>query len=124
MRFIKTVFETKMFLVILTLFILYVTFFAPSGVNRTIMWGAFDKLGHYNKLCFQFILLFYFLLYGILSLFKRKTNKKISIFQTITIVISILILKQQPTFIFLILSLLSLILFIINVILSVKKINL
>lgn len=121
MRSISIIFQTKMFLVILALLILYTFIFAPIGFNQTIMWGWFDKFNFYIKFYFQFILIFYSVCYGILTLTKKRTNKYISIIHTIIIFTSMLLLKPQTEDIFGLLSILSLVSFLINVTISLKK---
>ena len=120
MKFLDAIFKTKMFLVILMLLIIYFFIFAPTGFNRTIMWGIFDKLNYFIKFYFPFILIFYFLTYGILSLLKKKTNKILSIIHTMIIFFSMLILKPKNEDIFVIISLLAFVVFLINIILSLK----
>ena len=123
MKFLDSIFKTKMFLVILILLIIYLFIFAPTGFNRTIMWGIFDKLNYFIRLYFPFVLVFYSLTYGILYLLKKKTIKNLSIIHTIIIFFSMLILKSQNEVILVILSILSFAVFLINLILSLKIIT-
>ena len=123
MKFLDSIFKTKMFLVILILLIIYLFIFAPTGFNRTIMWGIFDKLNYFIRLYFPFVLVFYSLTYGILYLLKKKTIKNLSIIHTIIIFFSMLILKLQNEVILVILSILSFAVFLINLILSLKIIT-
>ena len=120
MRLINTIFQTRMFLVVLTLLLSYIFVFAPTGFNRTIMWGLIDQLNHYIEIYFPFILIFYLLSYGIVFLAKKKTNKNVSILHAITIFASMLLLKSQGNLFFL-LTILSFALFLANMILSLKK---
>lgn len=58
MKLLSSIFQTKMFLVTLILLIIYSFIIAPTGFNRTISWGEFDKLIYFTKTYFQIILIF------------------------------------------------------------------
>lgn len=100
MKLLSSIFQTKMFLVTLILLIIYSFIIAPTGFNRTISWGEFDKLIYFTKTYFQIILIFYLLCYGTLTLIKRKTNEYISMIHTVITLISMLLLKQQAENVF------------------------
>lgn len=123
MKLFEKIFKTKMFFIVLILFILHTFLFAPSGFNRIITWGLFDKLNYYIKIYFSFTLIFYFFGYGILYFLKKKTNKYLSVIHTIIIFIIILTLKNQTEHIITYFSLLAFIIFSMNIIISLEKTN-
>lgn len=123
MKLLSSIFQTKMFLVTLILLIIYSFIIAPTGFNRTISWGEFDKLIYFIKTYFQIILIFYLLCYGALTLIKRKTNEYISIIHTVITLISMLLLKQQAENVFGLFSVLSFVCFLINMVFSLKIVN-
>ena len=120
MKLLDKVFKTKMFFVVLILFTLYTFILASTGFNRTINWELFDKINYYIKIYFPFILIFYFIGYGILYFLKQKTNKYLSITHTVFILITILTIKNQTNDIITYFSLLGFIIFIINIARSKK----
>lgn len=123
MKLLSSIFQTKMFLVTLILLIIYSFIIAPTGSNRTISWGEFDKLIYFIKTYFQIILIFYLLCYGTLTLIKRKTNEYISMIHTVITLISMLLLKQQAENVFGLFSVLSFVCFLINMVFSLKIVN-
>ncbi|CAI9673214.1 hypothetical protein EAVNNN508_00576 [Elizabethkingia anophelis] len=123
MKLLSSIFQTKMFLVTLILLIIYSFIIAPTGFNRTISWGEFDKLIYFTKTYFQIILIFYLSCYGTLTLIKRKTNEYISMIHTVITLISMLLLKQQAENVFGLFSVLSFVCFLINIVFSLKIVN-
>jgi len=123
MKFINRIFQTKLFLIILILMIIYSFFLAPTGFNRTISWNWIDKLNHDIKFFFPLILLFFTVCYGILSLFKKRTDKNLSIIHIILIILTITQIKLHNDYFFFILSVISFVTLLVNIILSLRKKN-
>ena len=121
MKLLNKIFKTKMFFVVLILFILHNFILDPTGFNRTINWGLFDKINYYIKIYFPFILIFYFIGYGILYILKKETNKYLSIAHTFFIIITLLIIKSQTKDIITYFSLIGFIIYIINIARSKKQ---
>lgn len=120
MKYVNIIFQTKMFLVVLILLSIYQIFFAPTGFNQIISWGWIGKINHYLKLFLPFVLFFFVLSYGILSLLKREMHRNLSIMHVVTIILIITQIKQQNEFYHVMLSMIFFSLFFANIIISLK----
>jgi hypothetical protein len=121
MNYLKILFNRKMFLVTLILFLFYIFAILPSGINKTVSWNSIDKFVFYLKLYFGLILLFYTIVYSLLTIFKKNTSIKISVIHTLVLVFSLFVINTNFDDIILLINIVSIIVFLSNLIYSILK---
>lgn len=121
MNYLKILFNRKMFLVTLILFLFYIFAILPNGINKTVSWNPIDKFVFYLKLYFGLILLFYTIVYGLLTIFKKNTSIKISVIHTLVLVFSLFVINTNFDDIIFFINIVSIILFLSNLIYSILK---
>ncbi|WP_299437563.1 hypothetical protein [uncultured Aquimarina sp.] len=126
MVLLKNVFEKTMFLLVGIIYLIFHFFIAgvrfPTGINQTGGWGS-----NIMNLFYFFepsLWLFFLVGYGILQLIRIKTREVLSIIHVGLIVLSLIISSKNIQFeIILVVGLISLIIFIANVVLSIRNRN-
>jgi len=121
MNYLKILFHRKMFLVTLILFLFYIFVILPSGINKTVSWNPIDKFVFYLKLYFGLILLFYTIVYSLLTIFKKNTSIKISVIHTLVLVFSLFVINTNFDDIIFLINIVSIIVFLSNLIYSILK---
>lgn len=109
-----------MFLITLVLLLIYNFVLMPNGINKTISWNPIDKFAFYFKWYFDLILLIYTIGYSFLAISKKNTLISISVIHTIIISISLFVINSVFDEIIFFINILSIILFITNLIFSIK----
>ena len=120
MNYLKILFNKNMFLVTLVLLLIYNFALMPNGINKTISWNPIDKFAFYFKWYFDLILLIYTIGYSFLAISKKNTLISISVIHTIIISISLFVINSVFDEIIFLINILSIILFITNLIFSIK----
>jgi hypothetical protein len=119
MKITFEIFERKLFIlfILIQTFILLINIGKPSveiwGINRTVGW-AYD-LTLPNLIITWSISLLFTLIYFALSIFKKKTNRIISVVHIVAYGITLFAYKFLDEGIIFLLNLLSIIIFLINV---------
>ena len=121
MNYLKILFNRKMFLVTLILFLFYIFAILPSGINKTVSWNPIDKFVFYLKLYFGLILLFYTIVYSLLTIFKKNTSIKISVIHTLVLVFSLFVINTNFDDVIFLINIVSIIVFLSNLIYSILK---
>lgn len=120
---IKTIFTKYLFFVILTyvVVIIYFSDFSTYGINKTVGW-AYDitNLNFLIGTKFSISIIIFLIGYGVIIIFKRKTVFIISLSHFIIILISMYFEKAQLNVFALLLFIISINLFVINLIKAYK----
>ena len=119
MNYLKILFNRKMFLVTLIFFLFYIFTIIPSGINKTVSWNSIDKFVFYLKLYFGLIILFYTIVYGLLTIFKKNTLIKISVIHTLVLLIPLFVINTNFDDIIFLINIVSIFVFLSNLIYSI-----
>ncbi|MEY2702472.1 MAG: hypothetical protein RLY43_1105 [Bacteroidota bacterium] len=95
----NSIFQKRMFIVILTSYILFhlISKKDEIGINKTVGW-AFDFYVNMSPIIYIFLFYIFFIIYSIIALCKWKTNKILSIIHFGIILISITLFEiNNPT---------------------------
>lgn len=115
MRHIKLIFQKRLFLVILIIFIGFSLITQVEGINRTVNWSWIDDAIFYSPIIYIYFFYLFFIIYGVLTLLKKQTNLLYSIIHCILIIISAIFYENYNSEILLLFDFLSLFLFTANV---------
>ncbi|MES2812713.1 MAG: hypothetical protein V4670_09610 [Bacteroidota bacterium] len=118
---IYTIFEKKLFIIfiLITFFLWLYLPIRDTGINRTVGWFyQMRYLSYYFTFSISILSLFVYAIFGLL---KYKTHRFISILQTITILLYLLLDQFHYYDLIMDINFVSLILLIANIIFTIKK---
>lgn len=124
MGYLRNIFEKRMFLLIVLIYLIFHFFITgvriPIGINQTVGWGSnVINVFYYFE---PSLWLLFLIGYGILGLIRINTKETLSIIHFGLIVLSLIVSSKNIQFeIILIIGLISLITFIANIILSFRS---
>lgn len=120
---IKTIFTKYLFLLLLLYVIIVLSFsdFSTYGVNKTVGWAyEISELNFINGIKSSISIVIFLIGYGVIHILNRKTIYTISVLHFSILIISILVEKHNFMIANLLLFVISISLFIINLIKSYK----
>lgn len=122
MRLLRYLFQKRVVLILLLIFILVNLFtknYKHYGINKTVGW-AFD-ITNFSPAIFLFSFYSFLLCYALLALNKKETNLLFSILHVLIISISAMLLETRNNGFLTIFNIISIILFLVNIFKSLKK---